>query len=107
MEPGPSHSNQRRLLHQGVGPQRVGSHNHVIENTTAKLMLELQGLQGNPAALVQAAFGRLVLEVTYGTEIAKTTAEQLASFNVEAMKLINDSFFELWLVDFFHSRECL
>jgi len=46
--------------------------------------------------------GRLVLEVTYGTEITKSLGEELASWNLEAMELVNDAFFEFWLVDVFH-----
>jgi hypothetical protein len=49
--------------------------------------------------------GRLVLEVTYGTEITKSLGEELASWNLEAMKLLSDSFVEFWLVDVFHFCE--
>ena len=46
--------------------------------------------------------GRLVLEVTYGTEITKFLGEELASWNVEAMELINGAFGQFRLVDVFH-----
>jgi hypothetical protein len=46
--------------------------------------------------------GRLVLDVTYGTEITNSLGDELASWNLEAMKLINDAFFKFWFVDIFH-----
>jgi hypothetical protein len=36
--------------------------------------------------------GRLVIEVTYGTEITKSIGLELASWNLEAMKLLNEAF---------------
>lgn len=49
--------------------------------------------------------GRIVLEVVYGTEITKRLGEGLTSWNLEAMDMVNESFFEFWFVDIFHSRE--
>jgi hypothetical protein len=46
--------------------------------------------------------GGLMLEATYGAEIIKSIGEELASWNYEAMKLMNAAFFEFWLVDVFH-----
>ena len=43
-----------------------------------------------------------MLEATYGTEIIKSIGEELASWNYEALKLMNAAFFEFWLVDVFH-----
>jgi hypothetical protein len=46
--------------------------------------------------------GRLVLEVTYGIGITKSIGAEVASWNLESMKLVNEAFFEFWLVDIFH-----
>ena len=43
-----------------------------------------------------------MLEATYGAEIIKSIGEELASWNYEALKLMNAAFFEFWLVDVFH-----
>jgi hypothetical protein len=45
--------------------------------------------------------GRLVLEITYGTEITKYLGEEVASWNLESMELIHNAFFDFWLVDIF------
>jgi hypothetical protein len=52
MNPGPSHSNQRKMLRKGIGPQRLVGHNPIIESATAKLMLEIRGFKGDPPPLV-------------------------------------------------------
>jgi cytochrome P450 len=48
LQPGPHHSNQRKMLRRGIGPQRVGSYDPIIESEIAKLMTELERFQGNP-----------------------------------------------------------
>jgi cytochrome P450 len=40
IQPGPSHSNQRKMLRRGIGPQSVGSYDPSIEVEVAKLMEE-------------------------------------------------------------------
>lgn len=52
IDPGPSHSNQRKMLRKGIGPQRIGSHNHLIEGITAKSMLTLHDAKGDPHELI-------------------------------------------------------
>jgi cytochrome P450 len=52
LDSGPSHSNQRKMLRKGIGPQRLGGHNPIIERITAKLMLELRDFKGDPPSLV-------------------------------------------------------
>jgi len=48
LQPGQHHSDQRKMLRRGIGPQRVGSHNDKIEKNTAELLMALQGFEGNP-----------------------------------------------------------
>jgi hypothetical protein len=52
LQPGTSHTNQRKMLRRGIGPQRLGGHNPIIERITAKLMLEMREFKGNPLPLV-------------------------------------------------------
>jgi cytochrome P450 len=52
IDPGPSHSNQRKMLRRGIGPQRLGDHNPIVERTTAKLMSELRNFTGDPQSLL-------------------------------------------------------
>jgi hypothetical protein len=51
--------------------------------------------------------GRLMLEVAYGTEITNDIGDELVSWNIEAMKLVNDAFLEFWIVDIFPFCECI
>lgn len=46
LQPGPSHSNQRKMLRRAIGPQRVGSHDPRIELEVAKLITLLNTFQG-------------------------------------------------------------
>jgi cytochrome P450 len=52
MQPGPRHSNQRKMLRRGIGPQAIGSYNPLIEKTATNLMLSLQDFEGNPHHLL-------------------------------------------------------
>ncbi|KIM23782.1 hypothetical protein M408DRAFT_250244 [Serendipita vermifera MAFF 305830] len=101
-QPGPHHSIQRKLLRRGIGPQGIASHNTKIEDNANKLMLALEGFEGNPYELVLHCTGQLIIEVTYGTEILKTMAKELSSWNHEALDLLSSSFTTFWLVDIFH-----
>jgi cytochrome P450 len=53
LQPGPSHSNQRKMLRKSIGPQRVASYNNLIQAEVAKLMLTLQNLKGSPVRAIQ------------------------------------------------------
>jgi len=52
LQPGYHLSEQRKMLHRGIGPQRISSHNEKIEQNTTKLMLELRTCEGNPRPLI-------------------------------------------------------
>jgi cytochrome P450 len=53
LQPGPNHLSQRKMLRRAIGPQRVGSHDPLIESDVAKLMNVLSTFQGNPSDTVQ------------------------------------------------------
>lgn len=48
MEPSISHSNQRKMIRRGIGPQRIKSYDPSIESEVAKLMTVLEMVQGDP-----------------------------------------------------------
>ncbi|KIM28318.1 hypothetical protein M408DRAFT_329423 [Serendipita vermifera MAFF 305830] len=100
-QPGLHHSNQRKMLRRGIGPQRVGSHDPIIEKNITKLMLTLQRFQGDPHPLMLRAIGDIVIEVTYGTKLPSSMNRGLSSWNIEVMDLVNPAFFAFWLVDIF------
>ncbi|KIM28319.1 hypothetical protein M408DRAFT_69838 [Serendipita vermifera MAFF 305830] len=102
IQPGPDHSNQRKMLRRGLGPQRVGSHDQTIEKNVTQLMLSLRSSQGDPHHLIIEALGRVVIKVAYGNKLPATTGEELSSWNREVAELINDAFFRFWPVDVFH-----
>jgi cytochrome P450 len=52
LQPGPHHSNQRKMLRRGIGPQAIGSYNLQIEKAAANLMVNLQDFEGNPHHLL-------------------------------------------------------
>ncbi|KIM19583.1 hypothetical protein M408DRAFT_31100 [Serendipita vermifera MAFF 305830] len=102
IQPGLPHSAQRKMLRRGIGPQRVGSHDPIIEKNVAKLMLTLQNFQGDPHPILLRAVGRIVIEVTYGTKLPTAMSKGLSSWNIELTELTNHVFFKFWLVDIFH-----
>ncbi|KIM28300.1 hypothetical protein M408DRAFT_329411 [Serendipita vermifera MAFF 305830] len=102
IQPGLHHSTQRKMLRRGIGPQRVGSHDHIIEKNVAKLMLTLQKSQGDPHPFVIRAVGKIVIEVAYGTKLPTAMSKDVSSWNIELMEIANRAFFTFWLVDIFH-----
>lgn len=52
IQPGHRHSQQRKMIRRGIGPQRVGSYDSSIETEVAKLMVELEMLEGSPVSTV-------------------------------------------------------
>jgi cytochrome P450 len=53
VQPGPNHSNQRKMLRRAIGPQRVASYDPTMEFEVAKFMLELGTFQGHPFLTLQ------------------------------------------------------
>jgi hypothetical protein len=49
-----------------------------------------------------SALGRMVIKFTYGERIWEEMGDVLVPWNVENMDLINEAFFGVWPVDFFH-----
>ncbi|PVF93462.1 cytochrome P450 [Serendipita vermifera] len=98
----PSHVNQRKMLRKAMGPQRVGSHDITIESTVAKLMLELETLQGNPNHTIQRVLGRMVIELTYGEKLWNEIGQDLIGWNMKALEHANEAFSTFWFVDIFH-----
>ncbi|PVF93588.1 cytochrome P450 [Serendipita vermifera] len=96
------HANQRKMLRQGIGPQRVGSHDTLIESEIAKLMPELETFKGNPNTTIQHLLGRIVTKATYGEKIWAEMGENLIHWNLEAFEYLTEAFFAIWMVDIFH-----
>ena len=54
------------MLRRGIGPQRVGLHSENIEKNAAKLLLALQGFEGNPfSGLLQFVLSLRVARLTW------------------------------------------
>jgi cytochrome P450 len=53
MNPGPTLLEHRKLLRRGIGPQRISSHNPLIERATAEMMVKLKAFEGDPAIIVK------------------------------------------------------
>ncbi|PVF93566.1 cytochrome P450 [Serendipita vermifera] len=101
-QPGPRHSNIRKYLRRAIGPQRIGSHDPLLESETAKFMLTLSTFQGNPDDVLQDWVGHLVSKATYGEQIWKEMGQGLSHWNADILVIINEALFSFWLVDVFH-----
>ncbi|KIM28308.1 hypothetical protein M408DRAFT_23712 [Serendipita vermifera MAFF 305830] len=102
IQPGPLHSERRKMLRRGIGPQRVGLHDPIIEKGINKLMVTLQNFRGDPHSTISRATGDIVLEVAYGTKLSTMINEKLSSWNIEFMKLLTSTMFTFWFVNIFH-----
>jgi hypothetical protein len=107
------------MLRRGIGPQRVSSHDPVVEKSTRQLLLESQGLRGNPAdtiiqyvscirrivlhvSLFISAVGRIIVQITYGEQIWDAHGPELVAINMEAMNILSATFGKVWMVDIFN-----
>jgi hypothetical protein len=52
---------------------------------------------------VERAVGRNVNEITYGEKVLTSMGEDLSSWGLEAVELLNTVGSNFWLVDIFHS----
>ncbi|PVF93579.1 cytochrome P450 [Serendipita vermifera] len=102
VQPGIHHSNQRKMLRRAIGPQRVGSHDPLIESVVAKLMTVLNTFEGNPNDVIQDCIGDMVSKVTYGDQIWDEMGQDLSHWNKDVMSIVNEAAFSFWLVDIFH-----
>jgi hypothetical protein len=46
------HQQIRKMLRRGIGSQRAQNHDPLVEKSTRQLLLEAQGLRGNPAKII-------------------------------------------------------
>jgi hypothetical protein len=51
---------------------------------------------------VERVIGRNVNEITYGEKVLTSLGEELSSWNLEALDLVNTAGSTFWLVDVFH-----
>ncbi|PVF97215.1 cytochrome P450 [Serendipita vermifera] len=100
---GVNHSNQRKMIRRGLGPQRVGCYDANIESAVEKLMTVLDTFQGNPSQTIKHCLGHLTSISTYGDQILKEMGSDLSHWNHEAMDTMAEAIFSFWLVDVFHS----
>lgn len=102
LQPGPSHSSQRKILRRAVGPQSVGSHDPVIEATVMKFMNELNTFQGCPIDVIQSSLGEMASKATYGGQIWDEMGADLTHWNTDAAAVNLEAMFSFWLVNVFH-----
>ncbi|PVF92950.1 cytochrome P450 [Serendipita vermifera] len=99
MQPGHTHSLQRKMLRRSIGSQRVGSYNSLIEIEVTEFMAVLADFEGNPVRTTQVMIGHLMTKATYGQRIWREMGDSLTRWNMGAMDLVNDALFSFWLVD--------
>lgn len=101
LQPGLRHSNQRKMLRRAIGPQRVGSHDIRTESEIAKLMTILDTFEGAPIGVIQQYIGRMVSKAIYGEQIWKEMGNELSHWNTEAVGVLQEAGFSVFLVDIF------
>jgi hypothetical protein len=53
-----THQEIRKMFKQGIGPQRIGSHDELLEDCTKDLMLNFATLEGSPTPMIQKCVTR-------------------------------------------------
>jgi cytochrome P450 len=48
LEPGPHHTERKKMVRKGLGPQRIGAHEEKVESNADKLMLTFNDFRGDP-----------------------------------------------------------
>ncbi|KAG8806461.1 hypothetical protein FRC17_004977, partial [Serendipita sp. 399] len=102
IQPGATHQFMRKMLRMGIGPTRIATHNHLIETSVSSLMLTLRDVKDYPASALMNTMGSIVIPLTYGEEMWKTSGQEFLEWNAESMRYINLAFSKFWLVDVFH-----
>ncbi|KIM28307.1 hypothetical protein M408DRAFT_69816 [Serendipita vermifera MAFF 305830] len=102
IQPGPAHSERRKMLRQVIGPQFVGSHDYVVEKHVNRLIVKLQSVRGDPHPVVLRAVGDIIIEVTYGTKLATIMNKELSSWIIEWQDLLTSTVYNFWFVNIFH-----
>lgn len=102
VQPGIHHYNQRKMLRRAIGPQRVGSHDPLIESVVANLMTVLNTFEGNPNDVIEHYIGEMVSKTTYSDQVWNEMGKDLSHWNKDIMAIINEAAFSFWLVDIFH-----
>ncbi|PVF93583.1 cytochrome P450 [Serendipita vermifera] len=101
LQPGPNHSTQRKMLRRAIGPQRVSSHDAMVESTVAKLMTGLKAFRGNPNEIIQKYLGEMISRAAYGGVIWNEMGDNLADWNLRVLPILLESIFYFWLVNVF------
>ncbi|PVG04930.1 cytochrome P450 [Serendipita vermifera] len=102
VQPNSHHANQRKMFRRGIGPQKINSHDELIESEVEKLMPVLQTFQGNPLPAVQHAVSQILIKLTYGEKIWAEMGEDLVRADIEAVDRLTKAIFTFWYVDVFH-----
>ncbi|PVF93586.1 cytochrome P450 [Serendipita vermifera] len=101
-QPSPQLFDQRKMLRRAIGPQRVGSHDPLIESVAAQLLTTLTTFHGDPTGPIQDFMGEIVSKATYGDRIWKEMGKELLQWNTRAMSVLGEAGWSFWLVDVFH-----
>lgn len=101
-QPGPSHSEQRKMLRRTIGPQNVGRHDATIESMARKILNGLNKFQGCPTSVIHLALDEMVSIATYGDQIWKEMGADLVRWNKANISLMDESVLSFWFVNIFH-----
>ncbi|PVF92510.1 cytochrome P450 [Serendipita vermifera] len=96
-----THQTIRKMLRTGIGPQRVGSHDPLIERTAIKWLLTIQDFKGDPVKEISQSCGEIIISVAYGQRMWQDHGEELLALNKDAMGIFDKTFDRFWFVDIF------
>lgn len=102
IQPGAKHQFMRKMLRRGIGPQRIASHDHLIQDRVSELMVSLLKLKGAPGPTLASTLGSIVISLTYGEEMWNDFGKELVDWDNEIMGNISVAFSKFWMVDVFN-----
>lgn len=97
-----THQAIRKIFRLGIGPQRVSSFDHVIEQATDQWLLTAQDIKGDPVHPTFNKIGEVIITVAYGRGMWNNYGAELVKLNNDSMVILASSLTQLWLVDIFN-----
>ncbi|CAG8690475.1 9827_t:CDS:2, partial [Acaulospora colombiana] len=94
-----THLAMRKMFRHGIGPQRVASHDDLIER------ISISSSPVTCALIRSSLIGEIIVSMAYGRQIWNAHGPDMVKLNIEAMDILTKSFTQFWLVDIFNWRK--
>lgn len=99
-QPGPAHTEQRKIIRKAIGPQEVPHYDYVLEQEAEKLLKRLSGFKGDPRPLLVQSAGAVITIISYGQKVYDKHGEDLVETNRKRADIVTRTG-KIWMVNIF------